>query len=297
MKLNNVAIRYYEDYAEINRKFLRAARDVEPTPIFVVLSTDTPFTPHTRCISQTQTLSGQTSSGQTSSGQASSGSIIKRTLNGDGIYNEADASVCSLGFWARDNENEILNYLVTAGHCFNDSVSASLQKFDYFPWELQRPYYFLGEMVESDYNISTYDFALINITGRDVGQTTIIRNTDSEKYKELIIEGSNIITSYGAHFCKSGLSSHVTCGYVKGLGAVTAYLKEGEIRENLIYYGQDNFKISCEGDSGGSAFSYLRDLSIVGLNGIHTGAMEDFSESLPLIEILREGELEFVRAQ
>ncbi|CAG8844016.1 32569_t:CDS:1, partial [Gigaspora margarita] len=61
MKFNNVAIRYYEDYAEINRVFLSAARDVKPTPIFVVLSTDTPATPHTRCISQTQTLSGQTS--------------------------------------------------------------------------------------------------------------------------------------------------------------------------------------------------------------------------------------------
>ncbi|CAG8839969.1 11133_t:CDS:1, partial [Gigaspora margarita] len=81
------------------------------------------------------------------------------------------------------------------------------------------------------------------------------------------------------------------------LGAVAALQKKGGIRENLIFYGQDNFEITCEGDSGGPTFSYLRNLSIVGLNGIHLASQEDFSESMPLDVILREGELELVRSQ
>ncbi|KAF0519069.1 hypothetical protein F8M41_016676 [Gigaspora margarita] len=143
-------------------------------------------------------------------------------------------------------------------------------------------------------NVGKYDFGLINITGRNVGQSPIINNIDSETYAELLIESNNIITSHGTHLCKSGLSTHVTCGYVRGLGAVLVYAN-GVIEDNFILYGKDSFETSCEGDSGGPVYSYLQSLLKVNLIGIHSSHLKDFSASLPLDIILREGELELVK--
>ncbi|CAG8852315.1 8918_t:CDS:1, partial [Racocetra persica] len=58
--------------------------------------------------------------------------------------------------------------------------------------------------------------------------------------------------------------------------------------ENRILYGKDNYEISRNGDSGGPVFYYLQSLLSVGLVGIHTYAVADYSSALPLSVILRE---------
>ncbi|KAF0415455.1 hypothetical protein F8M41_007633 [Gigaspora margarita] len=150
-------------------------------------------------------------------------------------------------------------------------------------------------MVESD-NIDKYDFGLINITGSQALQsmTTLIRNTDSINYPQLIIKGGIRITSYGAHVCKSGWRSHVTCGYIRGFNTIST---KGDdiISKHLIFYGKDTYQIACSGDSGGPVFSYLQNLKTVGLSGIHSGHHYDFFEFVPLDIILNKGELELVK--
>ncbi|KAF0488519.1 hypothetical protein F8M41_022261 [Gigaspora margarita] len=120
-------------------------------------------------------------------------------------------------------------------------------------------------MVVSD-KIDRYDFGLINITDSTYlkSMTTFIKNTDSKSHPELIMGDGIEVTSYGSHACKSGWRSHVTCGYIKGLGTITTDSK-GRAFKDHIYYNKSAFQISCAGDSGGSVYSYLQDLKTVGL--------------------------------
>ncbi|KAF0476148.1 hypothetical protein F8M41_024467 [Gigaspora margarita] len=195
-------------------------------------------------------------------------------------------------FGQKNNKNENLNYIVTAGHCCVDRF----QLFHHLPWNYRTIFdsVRVGEMIES-FNNFKYDFCLVNVT-EDVYLPTVIRNTDSEYYHELFIEGGKNITSYGSHLCKSGQITHVTCGYIKGLNAVSV-LPAGQMITGLIVASKEFFETVCEGDSGGPAFSYLQDLSTVSLNAITIRVWNDLSEFLPLHVILSKGEVELVRSR
>ncbi|RIB22029.1 hypothetical protein C2G38_2033929 [Gigaspora rosea] len=275
IKLNNVVI-YYNLKDEINKRFFKSARKFMPT----LLQTNSPINRHSRCneteISQLQILGVRM--------------IKRRILNGEVIFNEIDR-MCSVGFWSKNNKNEDLNYIVTAGHCCVDRS----QLFYHLPWNYRRSQDStqVGEMIESINNFK-YEFCLVNIT-EDVYLPTVIRNTDSEDYRELIIEGGKNITSYSNHLCKSGHITHVTCGYVKELKAVSVH-PSGQINMGLIIASKEFFETVCLGDSGGPAFSYLQDLSTASLNAITIIVWYDLSIFLPLHIILSKGGVELVRS-
>ncbi|RIB07136.1 hypothetical protein C2G38_2114572 [Gigaspora rosea] len=270
-KLNDVVIRHDSKDDEENEDFLEHASEFNPTLIVPNVTH-----PHPRCNNSSQA-------------PLSKRVIVDRILDGDGIINVDAGLKCSVGFWARHAENEDLNYLVTAGHCYNSSVGGS-QEFFHLPWGSEDPGVELGSMEFSE-TIEEYDFGLIDITGKNVGQSAIINNIDSENFRKLHILEDSTMSTHGAHICKSGLTSHVTCGFVRGLNTITTSAN-GDILEDLIYYGKDTFQISCGGDSGGPVFSYLNDLSTVSLHGISISRFFDFSESLPLNIILGAAELE-----
>ncbi|RIB03805.1 hypothetical protein C2G38_2254784 [Gigaspora rosea] len=263
MKLNNVVIGYTNKYR--NRKFIKSAEKYNPNFI------------------QQRNSDSEDEKPKAFQAQIASRDIIPKIFNGDGITTlEYD---CSIGFPARNND---LIYIVTAAHCYKEN-----KLYYHIPWNSNIVYTQLGQMVKSEH-MYEYDFGLIKI---DENATKLIsariRNTDSE-YAELNVEGGRIITSHGAHVCKSGLTTHVTCGYAVGLNAIVTYINS-KIVENLVLYGKDNSIISKGGDSGGSVFSYLQTLSNVSLIGIHIGRSIDLSTYLPLDLILSKGEIELVK--
>ncbi|RIB09263.1 hypothetical protein C2G38_2209395 [Gigaspora rosea] len=52
-----------------------------------------------------------------------------------------------------------------------------------------------------------------------------IRNSDSKQNAELFIRDDIAVSSHGAHICKSGLTTHVTCGNVRAFGGIYIELK------------------------------------------------------------------------
>ncbi|KAF0395040.1 streptogrisin B [Gigaspora margarita] len=168
--------------------------------------------------------------------------IVDRIFDGDGIINYDAGLKCSVGFWARHAEDEE-NYLVTAGHCYDSSIGGS-QKFFHLPWGSEDPGLGLGSM-ESFEIIEEYDLGLIDITDKNVGQSAIINNIDSESFRELHILEDSTMSTHGAHICKSGMTTHFTCGFVRGLKSITT--SNTDILEDLIYYGKDTFQTSCGG--------------------------------------------------
>ncbi|KAF0561868.1 hypothetical protein F8M41_017428 [Gigaspora margarita] len=85
-----------------------------------------------------------------------------------------------------------------------------------------------------------------------------------DQYKELIIVDGVPVFSHGVHICKSGITSHFTCGYVQGL--------------NGIYSTGDRFALEViitstdveGGDGGGPVLSFVspQDLFLVVVHGI-----------------------------
>ncbi|KAF0515982.1 protease [Gigaspora margarita] len=267
-KLNNVVLLHDPEDDKENKDFLERANKFNPS---LIAPNVTHPNPRYNNSSQAPT---------------SKRVIVDRIFGGDGAINYDTGSICSLGFWAKHVEDEE-NYLVTAGHCYNSSVGGS-QEFFHLPWDSEDPGLYLGSM-ESFEVIKEYDFGLIDITGKNIGQSAIINNIDSESFRELHILEYGTIFTHGAHLCKSGLTTHVTCGFVRGLKSIAT--STGEILEDLIYYGKDTFQTSCGGDSGGPVFSYLNNLSTVSLHGISILTFFDFSESMPLYKILGAAEL------
>ncbi|KAF0537291.1 hypothetical protein F8M41_008457 [Gigaspora margarita] len=114
------------------------------------------------------------------------------------------------------------------------------------------------------------DFGLINI---DIQPVPCVRNTDSERYKELIIKDIISVSSNGAHLCLSGLRLHVNCGYVAALNGFTS---DGEyFRDNIFVVNLRNMA----GDSGGPIF-YYKKFTYVSLNGILQGGLDDFDDDI-----------------
>ncbi|KAF0541340.1 hypothetical protein F8M41_005504 [Gigaspora margarita] len=121
---------------------------------------------------------------------------------------------------------------------------------------------------------------------------TIIRSNGQNS--ELIIKEGRKVASYGAHVCKSGLITRVTCGFVKAFITVSTRKNGAGMIENLIYYGKDTSEISSGGDSRCPVFTYSRDLITVGLVGIHVKRLTVISEYLPLEVILNRSDVELV---
>ncbi|KAF0537297.1 S1 family peptidase [Gigaspora margarita] len=168
-----------------------------------------------------------------------SGDIGNRILAGDGI--DMDIGICSAGFLARSHQN--INYIATAGHCYNPG------SYYLLPWNSTMPTALIGKM-QDDYLLEPIDFGLINIEYPNIQPVPSVRNTDSEQYKELPIEDIISVSSNGAHLCISGFISHVRCGYVAALNGFTS---DGEDYNNNIFVVNVR---SVQGDSGGPIFSY-----------------------------------------
>ncbi|KAF0537296.1 S1 family peptidase [Gigaspora margarita] len=188
-----------------------------------------------------------------------SGDIENRILAGDGIY--TGKKTCSVGFWARSHS--YINYIATAGHCYDLDFS----RFFLYP---RNSTVFIGKM--TSYLLEPIDFGLIYIDNPNIQPVPSVRNTDSERYKELPIEDIISVSSNGAHLCISGFFSNVRCGYV---AALNGFISDGERHNNNLFV----VNLRCApGDSGGPIFSY-KSLTHVSLNGILMGGLFDFHDN------------------
>ncbi|KAF0482053.1 hypothetical protein F8M41_023514 [Gigaspora margarita] len=184
--------------------------------------------------------------------------IVVEIMAGDGLQKGAKHyGVCTAGFVAITKKKNI-TCIATAGHCYlNDN-------YYLHPWNSRPTGYIIGQMdVAFEHKI---DFGLIPIVG-NVKPVPSIRNTDSRKYRELLIDDIITVSHYGVHLCVSGYFSHVKCGHVKALSGFIS-LPKG-FHENLFFVG-----LTCRyGDSGAPFFSYKQDLKRVSLNGILAGGL------------------------
>ncbi|RIB22790.1 hypothetical protein C2G38_2293809 [Gigaspora rosea] len=154
-------------------------------------------------------------------------SVELRILGGDGLYNNETESICSVGFWTRDKYNQNELYIITAGHCMDEE------------------------------NVQKYNFFFMN--------HGILRYPNAHILDQLIISDGVPVYSHGVHMCKSGSTSHFTCGHVLGLNGIYSS-REGIAYELIIT------DMSAEtGDSGGSVISFVspQDLNLVAAHGIH----------------------------
>ncbi|KAF0537301.1 S1 family peptidase [Gigaspora margarita] len=192
--------------------------------------------------------------------------IDNRILAGDGLYYKFKnrSYSCSAGFWARSQPN--MNYIATTGHCYVPGSGP----FYLLPWNSTRVY-LIGEM--PIHYLEPIDFGLINIDIKKIQPIPSVRNTDSERYKELFIEDVILASNNGAHLCLSGLRSHVKCGYVAALNGFTS---------NGLYFRDNIFVVNLRniaGDSGGPIF-YYKNFTHVSLNGIVQGGLFDFNDNI-----------------
>ncbi|RIB14889.1 hypothetical protein C2G38_2143834 [Gigaspora rosea] len=189
-----------------------------------------------------------------------------RILGGDGLYiknknNDSDNWLCSAGFWTSDRYNPNKKYIIIAGHCVENNFDHAMVFFQ--PWNSTQPYVsYIGSSVYNPINF--YDIGIIHVENEDFFPIPAIKNTDADQYKELIIIDGIPVFSHGVHICKSGRTSHFTCGYVQGL--------------NGIYSTGDRFALEIiitstdvkGGDSGGPVLSFVspQDLFLVVVHGI-----------------------------
>ncbi|RIB00344.1 hypothetical protein C2G38_2234654 [Gigaspora rosea] len=119
-------------------------------------------------------------------------------FGGDGL-NDIDGSLkCSAGLWVQD-ENEV-NYLLTAGHCYRDSPLNPNGYVDFYlqGWYSQPTFNYIGPLVY--YSSVIYDFGLIRHVGTNSTLTTMIDNRDNTNlFKLLWIEEAIDIDEAGAH--------------------------------------------------------------------------------------------------
>ncbi|CAG8801986.1 21713_t:CDS:1, partial [Cetraspora pellucida] len=171
-------------------------------------------------------------------------------LSGEGIvsYNKT----CSAGYWAKSRNNPNSNYLITAGHCYQDI-------FFLLPWNTQNVTEFIGPVIH--HTTFPHDVAVINITNEGIIPRAVIRNNDFSQYAELFIKYYKPTLNYGVHICKSGYTTHITCGYARGLNGI--YIQEKGVSKNVLF----SDGITLGGDSGGAVFRYVS-LNVVSLIGV-----------------------------
>ncbi|KAF0514960.1 serine protease [Gigaspora margarita] len=207
---------------------------------------------------------------------------VTEVLCGDGLITK-ERILCSAGFFAKDLNDPSTIYVVTAGHCYRENLT---NYFFYFPWGPNRTTVLIGRMAK--YSIKNYDYGLVyfrGITPKPIKAIPIVRNTDSNICKELIIHDTTQVSNHGVHLCKSGHESHATCGYVKGFNGI--YINEVAFATDLIITDTP----AEGGDSGGPAYFY-ENLCSVSLNGIITAGTKGILTILPLEIILRDANIE-----
>ncbi|CAG8578807.1 14550_t:CDS:1 [Dentiscutata heterogama] len=202
-------------------------------------------------------------------------------MGGDGLYNPVYNSGCSVGFWAK-RKNLSDNYIVTAGHCSKPHNPIIYLR----RWNSKVAHFPIGPII---FNKSQpIDVSLVNITVKDIEPRLSIRNSDSEIYDQLLINKSlPPVYSHGAHLCKSGYTTHVTCGYIRALDALYINRKRKIMSQMIVTSMTSN-----RGDSGGTVFSYAPDLRHVSLNGIHIAGAKVLTIVLPIERIINSLNLE-----
>ncbi|RIB13700.1 hypothetical protein C2G38_2144402 [Gigaspora rosea] len=213
-------------------------------------------------------------------------------LGGEGIYNLDDHLACSAGFGAKRKDKEDY-FIITAGHCTKTKYNTI---FKLYSWNENTTGPTIGFMLR--HQIEPIDIGAIFIGSDKYKVSMLIRNTDTIQNKELTTYDVSVSSSYGTHLCKSGRTTHVTCGYVKGLnGFFTDNKKQfnGQLIFTNIFGGK--------GDSGGPGFSYKQDLRIVSLNSITIAVVNSAGVQLhillpiePMEQFLRNDNLEIILA-
>ncbi|KAF0555595.1 S1 family peptidase [Gigaspora margarita] len=260
MEYNNIVLNFF-NRKDNNTEFLDAVKPFNPT-IFYFDGEETPPT----IIRPRRDVDN------------SKREIRNRLLGGEGVYNSATSRPCSAGFWAVNKDEPEPLYIITAGHCINETSGRN--DFYYLPWNAQTNLSYLGPMI---YSTDDPDFSVIQVNGEDVSPSFAISNTDNDQYKEFIITGDALLSSHGVHACKSGYTTHFTCGYVKGLNGI--FISEEHLRSNLII--TDLYSES--GDSGGPVMSFVspQDLNSVVLHSIHVAGGAGLSASHSIDEIFK----------
>ncbi|CAG8503461.1 10943_t:CDS:2 [Cetraspora pellucida] len=261
MEVNNIVLYIWKGYNQYNRVFLEAIEPYNVIKRFVNQSSGPP--PDT----DVDDITIRT--------------IATPILGGDGIINKVEDKLCSVGFWAKSKDLKT-DYIVTAKHCALRPNSF----FNHIQWNKTTDisYFTLGYMLQ---NFKSFDIGLIAFIGHYTFKLEMtIRNVDSAN-SQLIIYDDEAVSSYGAHICKSGYTTHVTCGFIKGFNGFF-------INERSQFNSQAIFSTAkvIKGDSGGTVFSYKQNLRHASLNGITNIGGEDSNNYihgyLPIKTISRE---------
>ncbi|CAG8627173.1 16873_t:CDS:1, partial [Cetraspora pellucida] len=164
-------------------------------------------------------------------------------FGGDGLINE-DGDQCTAGFWMRQDN---FSFLVTAGHCAKDANHTPDGNVRFYSYP--DPNFFVGEMTY--YEHQEVDKGFILVDNPDILVIPNIKNVVNDTYRALFIIGTVDIDTVGSHICIAGAISHVSCGKVTAINAVSELIGFGK------FQGVINTDIvSQSGDSGGPAFQF-----------------------------------------
>ncbi|KAF0555592.1 S1 family peptidase [Gigaspora margarita] len=249
MEYNNIVL-YFFNRSVNNTDFLNAVEPFHPTIFYL----DEEKTPQT-IIRPRRDVDN------------SKREIRTKLLDGEGLYNTVNGYLCSAGFWAMSRDEPMPLYIITAGHCFDQTNHRN--DFYYVPWNWDwntttSNLTYIGPMIFHSENANP-DFSVIQVDGEDIFPSFAIRNTDNDQYKEFIITNDAPVSNQGVHICKSAYTTHFTCGFVKGLNGIL--IQEESFRTDLIITDW----YSGSGDSGGPVMSFVspQNLNSVVLHGIH----------------------------
>ncbi|RIB20148.1 hypothetical protein C2G38_2244740 [Gigaspora rosea] len=211
----------------------------------------------------------------------------KLVLIGDGLVRLIKFATCTAGCLARDKNNPDTRYFVTSGHCY-DKKRPDRNDFFYSPWGKLYTDDLVGRMVTGF--LKPHDFGLLAIKENDLKPLPMIRNTQSTLYRPLLPINNSIpqVSNHGAHLCKSGHSTYVTCGNIKGFNGFSRDSKGME--EDLIVTDM----LADVGDSGGPLFQFLQSMSSTSINGILVGGNKGIAVGVPLDIVLNEGDIELI---
>ncbi|CAG8547662.1 11218_t:CDS:1, partial [Ambispora leptoticha] len=235
---NYVFLKSYQQYDEQNRGFFDAIRQISQYNE-TVKHHNVPSIPNT-----------QPSFVETNNMEIDA--IGTRILAGDGVYNKDLQGRCSLGFWAKSKDLKS-TYIVTSGHC---STNES-QSFYHCKWNENVCVDLIGSMkFKRSYPL---DAGLISIDNKKIIElfdtVVAINNVDSEQNDELTVYDGTESSSNGAHICKSGYATHVTCGKIIAFNGF--FINKEQLLAYPLTFSTAKSGVS---DSGGPVFSYKPDL-------------------------------------
>ncbi|CAG8603888.1 5734_t:CDS:2 [Gigaspora margarita] len=193
------------------------------------------------------------------------------------------------GFFAKNSSH---TFLVTTGH-FNYVFNVSKSKKKFSTIHTTRPR-LIGKLVFfSEY---PHDIALIDIKrmSKHIRPSSGVFFKNSPNNLELFINNNGTpVSTHGAHLCKAGFRTSVTCGYTESFNGFYMFTNS-RFLEDMIFV---NNMETLHGDSGGPLFAFT-DTNSVTINGILSGTIKDrspvspFSYIIPLDIILNDINLE-----